>query len=540
MSLSTLALAWLLSQSPAPADLVPMNRRNFSIPIQLNDPSRRTQIKQLILFVSDDEGKTWNQVSSSTPDKAAFPFNAPHDGLYWFSVGIVDSQGKQVPSSPYDAPPAQKVLVDTERPNFRTFTVDRQGDEIVVTWDIQEEHADMASLRLEYRPSDAASFEPWSMVPLNAAALRGEKRFAMKSQTGVSVRMELKDQVGNLGSSAQRDLPPGATPLTTAQSSPAPVPITGGTGSGTPTALPTPTTLAPASNFTGTSTSVAERPPAAQPSPVGRTDSFPATERPPTFAPPPTGYPIPNYSSDGMRTIAYSPETSGRMPAAVPVPGAPAPNYAPLPPLQVVNDPQISLEYEVGQFGPSGIGKVELWISKDDGRTWQYLTDDPDFKSPIIATLPGEGVYGLRLVIQSGAGLTKGPPLAGELPELRIEVDTTMPSVKLFEPRPDPAKRDTLVISWSAADRNLSPKPITLEYAERTEGPWLPIAADLPNTGSFSWQLPPKLPYRVYLRASAVDTAGNRSTAETCDPILVDLNKPVGRLLGIAPSVRRP
>jgi hypothetical protein len=204
-----------------------------------------------------------------------------------------------------------------------------------------------------------------------------------------------------------------------------------------------------------------------------------------------------------------------------------------MPPAQVVSDPQISLEYEVTQYGASGVSKVELWITKDDGRTWQYLTDDPDCKSPINATLPGEGVYGLRLVFHSGLGLSKGPPLAGELPDLRIEVDTTAPVVKLYRPVPDGLRRDTLVISWSASDRNLATKPITLEYAERPEGAWLPIAADLPNTGSYSWQLPPKIAYRVYLRASAVDTAGNRSTAQTENPIPVDLTKPAGRILGI-------
>jgi hypothetical protein len=239
----------------------------------------------------------------------------------------------------------------------------------------------------------------------------------------------------------------------------------------------------------------------------------------------------------GARVIAYTPDASAASAAAAPV-NQPM-SYGALPQLQVVNDPQITLEYEVTQYGPSGLSKVELWITKDDGRTWAYLTDDPDCKSPITATLPGEGVYGLRLVFQSGLGLTKGPPLANDLPDLRIEVDTTPPLVKLFEPRPDPQRRDTLIVTWSATDRNLGSKPITLEYAERPEGPWMPIAADLPNSGSYSWQLPPKIPYRVFLRASAVDTAGNRSTAETREPIPVDLTKPAGRILGIASGVRR-
>jgi len=283
------------------------------------------------------------------------------------------------------------------------------------------------------------------------------------------------------------------------------------------------------------------------PAAVGHSEPWPVPDQRPVmdqrsgYTPPPTsGYPSATMAGGdaGARIIAYTPDAAAT-PAASAAPVNPALSYGPLPQLQVVNDPQITLEYEVSVFGPSGVSKVELWITKDDGRTWQYLTDDPDCKSPITATLPGEGVYGLRLVFQSGLGLSKGPPLAGELPDLRIEVDTTPPLVKLFEPRPDPQRRDTLIVTWSATDRNLASKPMTLEYAERPEGPWVPIATDLPNSGSYSWQLPPKIPYRVYLRASAIDTAGNRSTAETREPIPVDLTKPAGRILGIASGVRR-
>ena len=41
--------------------------------------------------------------------------------------------------------------------------------------------------------------------------------------------------------------------------------------------------------------------------------------------------------------------------------------------------------------------------------------------------LPGEGVYGLYLVVKSGVGRGKTGPKNGDMPQMRIEVDTTPP-----------------------------------------------------------------------------------------------------------------
>src|SRR5262249_24493611 len=217
----------------------------------------------------------------------------------------------------------------------------------------------------------------------------------------------------------------------------------------------------------------------------------------------------PDRSTDGnTRMVAASANAvNGNSPA--PGLGAGRGVRGPLPPVQIVNTPQVSLDYEVAKAGPSGVGKVELWITQDDGRSWRFYAEDPDQKSPITIDLPGEGVYGFTLVLQSGAGLSKGAPVAGEAPEIRIELDTTPPLAQLFLPEPDPQKRDSLVITWNVSDRNLATNPITLQWTDRPGGTWQPIAADLPNTGRYSWQLPPNLPFRVYLRLLARDNAGN-------------------------------
>ena len=72
MGTGTLTLALLaLSTSAVPGDVVPMNSRNFQIPIHIAE-GQRSKIKELLLFASSDEGVTWNQVSAAAPDKDAF------------------------------------------------------------------------------------------------------------------------------------------------------------------------------------------------------------------------------------------------------------------------------------------------------------------------------------------------------------------------------------------------------------------------------------------------------------------------------------
>src|SRR5262249_54507256 len=103
-----------------------------------------------------------------------------------------------------------------------------------------------------------------------------------------------------------------------------------------------------------------------------------------------------------------------------------------------------------------------------------------------------------------------------------------------------PRRRDALLLTWNASDRNLAPNPITLQWSERPDGPWHIIAADLTHSGRYTWQLPPNLPIRVYLRLLVHDTAGNTGVDDTPEPVLMDLHEPEGQLLGIAGTVRRP
>src|SRR5262249_26991717 len=110
MVLTSLMLACaLLAAGPAQSsDVVPINKRNFKIPI-LIDPSKRPQIKLLKLYVSSDQGKNWAEAAAKTPDQTEFVYYAPADGVYWFTVAVVDQKDRQQPPDPWKVAPNQKI-----------------------------------------------------------------------------------------------------------------------------------------------------------------------------------------------------------------------------------------------------------------------------------------------------------------------------------------------------------------------------------------------------------------------------------------------
>jgi hypothetical protein len=207
------------------------------------------------------------------------------------------------------------------------------------------------------------------------------------------------------------------------------------------------------------------------------------------------------------------------------------PTEAPLLPenpatVRFVSNKRISLNYKLDNVGSSGVSSVDLWYTRD-GRRWKKQAGRPQAKPPFIVEVSEEGLYGFTLVARNGMGIGKAPPQSGDQPQVWVAVDWTKPSVRLLgiEPGSD-SKAGNLIIGWSASDKNLGPRPITLDYAEQAGGPWITIIANTENTGRYVWQVPSKTPGRLWIRVEACDLAGNVGWAESKDPVVLDLSPP--------------
>ncbi|MFM7148265.1 MAG: hypothetical protein ACKO23_00315, partial [Gemmataceae bacterium] len=183
--------------------------------------------------------------------------------------------------------------------------------------------------------------------------------------------------------------------------------------------------------------------------------------------------------------------------------------------------------------GPSGVAAIELWATRD-GKTWARYSNEPPPPGPLVVHVAEEGRYGFSIVVRSGTGLASQAPESGDAPQIWVEVDETRPVVKLHDIRV--VKHNDshhLQIGYSAKDKYLTAKPVTLYMAENKEGPWTPIATHLDSTGVHVWDIPRDVPYQFYVRAEAKDLSGNYGTSVSVDPVKVDLSRPKGTILGV-------
>jgi hypothetical protein len=228
--------------------------------------------------------------------------------------------------------------------------------------------------------------------------------------------------------------------------------------------------------------------------------------------------------------VAAKPSAGGAAPSTVP------PGERP----RMINSRLFELEYDVDSVGPSGIGKVELWGTRNGGKTWRRFPLDSSSRSPLLVNVEEEGIYGFRVVVTNGAGIGGKPPVSGDLPDLWIGVDLTKPTARILSARQGTdSEAGHLIITWQADDKMLAARPISLWFRADPTGSWLPIASGLENTGRYAWPIDSRTPAELYLRLEVRDEAGNMGVYETPETVSVDQSSPTIRVREIRP-VGRP
>lgn len=224
--------------------------------------------------------------------------------------------------------------------------------------------------------------------------------------------------------------------------------------------------------------------------------------------------------------------------------------------LRLLNSKRIIIRYEVKDPASTGVSDLEVW-GTTDMRNWQKYDAIQRSPSSLAVNVKGEGLYGFAVLARAKGEPARNQPPQSEPPQLWVAVDMTKPMVQLLGTEVGAIEHDPAVlVRWNVTDRNLGPRPITLLYAERPEGPWAPIAANLENTGHYEWILPSHLPSHVCVRIQAADMMGNVGMAQSAtlripersalstrrsEPILPEpprMNKPV--TLPYQPPAIRP
>jgi hypothetical protein len=500
-------------------DKIFSRQKAFRIPFQIPDPSEQKQLQEVQLYVARDGGK-WEKYTTSSPDvpadKRSFIFHTEQDGEYWFAVRTLDHKGLMTPSDDAGLAPGLRVVVDSEKPKINLRPIERSNREVGVEWELQDRNLYLDSLKLEYR---AEGEGVWHAVPGVVPKVIGQATWLPEFPGRITVRCQVQDRAQNLGIETIE-----IDPSATARRSDSGTSTRSAAASPAPRDRSAPLWDLPPARDTG----------AAATSPGGSAAT--ASPRDPLRGSAAREPSAPNYATDPVpeatppRTAAPSSPGSAYGSRGIPSAGAEGTMY--------VKTPDVDLDYEIDDVGPSGVGSVELWITTDQGQTWKPYGEDMNRRPPFNVKLPGDGLYGLTMVAKSGVGLGDRPPAPGDAPQMWVSVDTTLPSVRLLPPQigkgPDAG---SLIIQWSAEDENLSERPVTLYYSDSTSKEWKPIAADLRNTGQYAWKLDSQAAFRGRLRIAidVVDMAGNLRHIES-DDVVIDTAKPRPRMTGVNPS----
>lgn len=528
----------------------------FSIPFHVDRAENPMQEPaEVQLYVSADRGMNWQAYSRVQPEAGKFLFRAVTDGEYWFAIRTLDRSGQPRPQAADAA--GLRVVVDTALPDLQLDA--RQGDagQIVLRWQVAEPNLDFDTLKIQYRTEGGGLWQSVAIDPqrVNASGTTctGEVIWWPEARSSVvEIRAEVADTAGNsavshaqlrLNRVAAADRSLAANPAARFQTDLADTPPPAMSGwrpsadspmpahqDYRPPAPPAPAeampTTPPARDLASTSTSWSDG--------YAGQISNPWVPNQPT-GPPPGSVAASVYPPVGTQYGAPQAQTpragEATGPANAPAPATDAPS-------QMVNSRLFELEYDVDAIGPSGIGHIVLWGTQDGGRTWTGFGADRDNRSPMLVTVPEEGIYGFRVAVENGVGLGRTKPRSGDPPQVRVGVDLTKPDVRLLS-----AERGTgeatgqLIIRWQANDQMLAPCPVSLFYSDRRGGPWLRIASGLENTGEYAWPVDRRLADRIYFRLEVRDAAGNVGHFETSEAVAFDPVQPMARIGKVRPVV---
>ena len=318
------------------------------------------------------------------------------------------------------------VTVDTVAPRLDLSVIRGPAGEIVARWQAVDPNLKLETFKLEYQISSTG---PWEKVAIDAPSTAmqhthsGEATWWPSGASGpVLVRAEIGDTSGN----------PAVTQAVAKAGAPTGTPTLARRPE--PTLATSPGTRTESADGWRANTTPGDRTPwqpdrtAPDPLTPARINSGDANTAPmqPSNLPPdaysgpaPAGFPAgfpDDRPTSGVPRTATQPVSQSR---AIASPnrvnsGSSSLDFSVLPAAvrpRMVASSEFELEYEIESVGPSGIGKVELWGTRDGGRTWSDYAVDTDKQSPMPVAVDGEGIYGFRILVQSGDGLRR--PSAG-------------------------------------------------------------------------------------------------------------------------------
>ena len=192
----------------------------------------------------------------------------------------------------------------------------------------------------------------------------------------------------------------------------------------------------------------------------------------------------------------------------------------------------IPFQFDAAELARLQTKEVRLYVSIDSGSTWQHVQSvDPNTRRFYVRA-PKDGVY--WFAVRTVGRDSREHPAGGRIePELKVNVDTTTPKLKIQLSQSKPGR---VQLTWTASDADLDSTTLTLESLQGGSAEWNKVFVTGKPTGTTSWNVPGG--GTVEVRGRISDRAGNVTMARDTASVVAsgksvpvqpvpDLNQPI-------------
>ena len=377
---------------------------DFSLPFQIKPGGRCPQ--QLDLLVSRDGGRSWHVHQSAAPAEGRFRFAQADEGEYWLKVQVRDAAGSSLSQS------TMHLFVDRTRPTS-SLQCDWQGDStLLLSCTVEDAHLDPQSLSLFLRTDVDTKLTPVTVKCADGTptVIKGQAVIEMPACKSFELRMVAMDRAGNRLVASERYFHP---VLASENDALLPATVEDETAEpnqpeaeleiakqewttielGSPKPLAKTTTQLVSADASQNVVRKSQQRPKLQP------EELVPPERPTELAiePPQVAAPsrtVPNVSSASRK---------------------------------------FKINYNLAEAVPSDQLHVELWVTTDNGKTWEFWGLDRDGQSPAWVEVDKDGEFGFCVVCIHAESDLKFRPSAGDSPDLTVTVKEP-PTVRRLQP----------------------------------------------------------------------------------------------------------